>query len=360
MWYRKVIKPILFSLPPEQAHKLSMRWLNALTSIPGSHKLLRSYFGWKHHELGQTVGSVYFPNPVGLAAGFDKDGQYLKALTALGFGFIEIGTITPLPQPGNPKPRLFRLPDDEAMINRMGFNNQGAEVVAARLAAFQQWKQAQQLDVVIGANVGMNRNTSIEKAADDYIFCLRILLPVTDFVVVNVSSPNTEGLRNLQRTEALRELLQRLQEANHETGHPKPLWLKLAPDLDDAHLIEIAQLARTFHLAALVVTNTTVARPNLKASKPLLASIGSGGLSGRPLSERSMHILKLLKPYCNNQLALVASGGIYNADEAVRRLLHGAQLVEVYTGLVYQGPSLTKSIMKKWVAAMSNNWESSG
>ncbi len=354
MWYRKVIKPILFSLPPEQAHSLAMHWLQVLTSLPGAHKLLRSCFGWKHPKLGQTLGGIYFPNPVGLAAGFDKDGQYLKALTALGFGFIEIGTITPLPQPGNPKPRLFRLPDDEAMINRMGFNNQGAEVVAARLTAFQQWKEAQQLNVAIGANIGMNRNTPIEKAPDDYIFCLRTLRPVTDFIVVNISSPNTEGLRNLQLTEALHDLLQRLQEANHETGQPKPLWLKLAPDLEDVHLIEIAQLARSFHVAALVVTNTTISRQNLKTSKPLLASIGAGGLSGRPLRERSFHILQLLKPYCNNQLALVASGGILDADEAVRRLLQGAQLVEVYTGLVYQGPSLIKSILKKWVEAKSN------
>lgn len=284
-----------------------------------------------------------FPNPVGLAAGFDKDGKHLAGMACLGFGFIEVGTVTPLPQDGNPRPRLFRLPKDEALINRMGFNNEGLDALVRRLARWRKHPLAQ--TVLIGGNIGKNKQTPNESALSDYELCFDALFPWVDYFAVNVSSPNTPNLRALQEKEPLTHLLQALQWRNNKQENPKPILLKIAPDLTTEQLDDIVSIVRETRLAGVIATNTSIERQNLHTDSKRLSDIGAGGLSGPPLQLRSTEVLRYLREKLGPECTLIGVGGIDSAETAKEKMAAGANLIQVYTGLVYQGPSLVKRIL---------------
>ncbi len=287
-----------------------------------------------------------FPNPVGLGAGFDKNALYLRELAALGFGFVEIGTVTPLAQDGNPKPRVFRLPQDEGLVNRMGFNNDGVEVIAERL---RRWRARPKAPLIIGGNIGKNKVTPNEEAWKDYETCFRALYPWVDYFVVNVSSPNTPGLRQLQEKDALRRILTRLQEVNSilaAGASPKPLLLKIAPDLNQQQLDDVIALALEISLDGLVVTNTTIGREGLLTSKERLETIGAGGLSGAPLRERATTVVRYLCARLGGRIPVIASGGIFTSSDAREKLDAGASLVQVWTGFIYEGPFIVGRVCK--------------
>lgn len=343
-----LLRSLLFTLSPEQAHHFSMKCLSMACAIPGGESLITSCFRYPS-PTPKTVSGVEFPNPIGLGAGFDKNAQYLTALKALGFGFVEVGTITPLAQPGNDKPRLFRLPADEALINRMGFNNDGMEAVKLRLA---QWKNREAIHtthrMVVGANLGKNKITPNEDAWKDYLKVFQHLHDVADYFVVNVSSPNTPGLRELQDKDALLQITGRLQEYNLGKQNPKPIWLKIAPDLSKEQLNDIVELANRVPLNGLVATNTTISRENLsQTSQEKLSNIGMGGLSGKPLQPLSQEVFHYLKQQCGNSIPIISSGGIMSGADGAARLLAGADLIQIWTGFIYRGPSLVKQIGKE-------------
>ena len=300
--------------------------------------ILKACFVVNHQSLERKLWGITFPNPVGLAAGFDKDARYTDALACLGFGFIEIGTVTPRPQPGNPQPRLFRLPDDRALINRMGFNNDGAANAAARL-------KKRKEPVIIGGNIGKNKDTPNENAGDDYEKGFRELYDVVDYFVVNVSSPNTPGLRELQDKEPLTQLLNRLQAINRQLSN-KPLLLKIAPDLTNEQLDDIIEIVRSTKLAGIVATNTTISREGLNTPVTEVTSIGAGGLSGAPLTQRATEVVKYIHTNSKGEIPIIASGGIFTAADAQEKLDAGASLVQVYTGFIYEGPGIAKKICK--------------
>jgi dihydroorotate dehydrogenase len=281
-----------------------------------------------------------FKNPVGLAAGFDKDGKYINAMASLGFGFIEVGTVTPLPQAGNPKPRLFRLPKDEALINRMGFNNGGVEQLVSQL------KKSRPAGMIIGGNIGKNKVTPNEEAISDYEKCFEALFPYVDYFVVNVSSPNTPNLRELQDKEPLQALLSRVQELNMEKEAPKPVLLKIAPDLTNGQLDDIIDIVQVTKIAGVIATNTTISRAPLSTDSAAVEAIGNGGLSGKPLKERATEVIRYLKEKTNGELKIIGVGGIASAEDAKEKLEAGADLIQVYSGMVYSGPGLIKSIKK--------------
>lgn len=285
-----------------------------------------------------------FPNPVGLAAGFDKDGKHIAGMACLGFGFIEVGTVTPVPQAGNPQPRLFRLPADRALINRMGFNNEGLEGLAGRLKKWREKGLPQ--GILIGGNIGKNKNTPNEEAERDYLLCFETLFPWVDYFVVNVSSPNTPNLRALQEKEPLTRLLSLLQEKNNSQAQPKPILLKIAPDLTDEQLSDVAEIIRTTGLAGVIATNTTISRANLATPDGSLEDIGAGGLSGAPLRERSTAVIRMLREKLGPQIVIIGVGGIDSPDSAIEKMEAGADLVQVYSGLVYEGPGLVRRILK--------------
>ncbi len=304
-----------------------------------------------------SMGGLQFKNPVGLGAGFDKNAKYLRELEALGFGFVEIGTVTPLPQKGNDKPRLFRLPKDKALINRMGFNNDGVKVVAERL---RQWsmrnRQYEETDsasstqrsrLIIGGNIGKNKVTPNEEAWKDYEICFKELHPYVDYFVVNVSSPNTPGLRELQEKGSLRKILMHLQMINNAKAVAKPILLKIAPDLSQEQIDDVIDLAMEIKLDGLVATNTTISREGLTTHDSRLTTIGAGGLSGLPLKHRSTEIVRYISQKTGGSLTVIASGGIFTAADAKEKLDAGASLVQVWTGFVYEGPGVVKSICKK-------------
>jgi dihydroorotate dehydrogenase len=334
-----LIKAILFKADAERVHTWVMKHLTFAYSVPFIRRWLRSHYVVKKPALQRTLWGITFPNPVGLAAGFDKDAKYTDALACLGFGFIEIGTVTPLPQPGNPKPRLFRLPADQALINRMGFNNHGAQAAARRL------KQRRER-VVIGGNIGKNKNTPNEEAAGDYEKCFRELHGVVDYFVVNVSSPNTPGLRQLQDKGPLMQLLDRLQHINNTYEKRKPILLKIAPDLKDSELDDIIDIVTSTGIDGIVATNTTISRKDLKAPGGQVDQIGAGGLSGRPLQQRSTEVIKYITANSGGAIPIIASGGIFTAADAQEKLDAGASLVQVYTGFIYEGPAIAKNICK--------------
>lgn len=286
-----------------------------------------------------------FPNPIGLAAGFDKDGKHIEGLACLGFGFIEVGTVTPLAQEGNPRPRLFRLPLDRALINRMGFNNEGLDALVGRLRRLRARNRLGGL--VIGGNIGKNKATPNEQAADDYVRCFEALFPYVDYFAVNVSSPNTPGLRDLQEKEPLTRLLALLQEKNRAMPQPKPLLLKIAPDLTDGQLDDIADIARTVGLAGVIATNTTIARTGLAESPARIAEIGAGGLSGAPVRERSTAVVRFLRQRLGSDFVIIGVGGVDSPESAAEKLEAGADLVQVYTGFIYEGPGLARKVLAK-------------
>jgi dihydroorotate dehydrogenase len=296
--------------------------------------LERNYFG------------LTFPNPVGLAAGFDKNAKYLNELMTLGFGFVEVGTVTPQPQQGNSKPRLFRLPKDKAIINRMGFNNDGVVVVAERLYKFRKSEAylAQRKKIIIGGNIGKNKNTPNELAWKDYEICFNLLHNVVDYFVVNVSSPNTPGLRDLQQKDSLKKILLHLQRLNKTKETQKPLLLKISPNLLPNELDDIIELAMEIKLDGLVAANTTIKRTNLNSSKKIINKAGAGGLSGKPLMAESTGITHLIFKKTNGKIPVISSGGIFTPDDAKEKFVEGAALIQVWTGFIYVGPAIAKKI----------------
>ena len=337
--YKSLAKPLLFQLDPERAHHLVFGGLRRAVQLPGGRAALRALYDYQHPSLEREVFGLKFANPVGLAAGLDKNALLTDELAALGFGFVEIGTVTPRPQPGNPAPRLFRLPSDAALLNRMGFNNDGAAVVAERL------RRRRDRGVLIGGNIGKNKDTPNEHAAADYVAAFEILAEVVDYFVVNVSSPNTPGLRELQDKEPLIKLLQQVQARNLARAVPRPLLLKIAPDLSDAQLDDILLIARETQLSGLVATNTTIARPaSLRTPAATVAAYGAGGLSGQPLRARATEVIRYLHRRSGGELPIIGAGGIHSAQDAQEKLAAGAVLVQLYTGFVYEGPGLVRQI----------------
>jgi dihydroorotate dehydrogenase len=355
----KFFRNILFLFPPEWVHYFSMNILKVLCSIGFTRKLLISSFSPSYHSsLTTQLFNLQFKNPVGLGAGFDKNAKYLRELETLGFGFVEIGTVTPLPQAGNDKPRLFRLPKDKALINRMGFNNDGVKSVAERLRIWKESKlrvlgsasqnpkhETRNTKLVIGGNIGKNKITSNEDAWKDYEICFRELFDWVDYFVVNVSSPNTPGLRELQEKESLREILSHLQTINRLNSLPKPLLLKIAPDLTQEQLNDVIDLALEIKLDGLVAINTTTSREELQTSNLKFQTMGAGGLSGLPLKDRSTQIVKYISEKTNGQIPIIASGGIFTGEDAKEKIAAGASLLQVWTGFIYEGPGIVKKIV---------------
>lgn len=313
-------------------------------SVPLFRRLIASRF--RPAPAPFTQWGLSFLNRVGLAAGFDKNAKYLRELEALGFGHVEIGTVTPLPQAGNDKPRLFRLPADQALINRMGFNNDGVKVIAARLKNWRSTQNPQEPSqrLLVGGNIGKNKVTPNEDAWKDYEICFRELFDYVDYFVVNVSSPNTPGLRELQEKESLRKILSHLQTLNRAQPHPKPLLLKIAPDLSLPQVDDVIDLAKEIKLDGLVSSNTTISREGLNTAPEVLEKIGAGGLSGKPLTERSTALLNYIATKTEGQLPIIASGGIFTAADAQQKREAGACLVQVWTGFIYVGPGIAKRV----------------
>ncbi|WP_207512291.1 quinone-dependent dihydroorotate dehydrogenase [Longitalea luteola] len=376
-----LLRRLLFCFPTETVHHFSMNMMKLGCSVGAIRKSISAQCAPSNGSLAKELFGLRFKNPVGLAAGFDKNALYLTELEALGFGFVEIGTVTPKPQAGNDKPRLFRLPKDKALINRMGFNNDGVQVVAQRL---KDWREKQRATnnrlwatgklqtaessslplnegshspltihdspLIIGGNIGKNKVTPNEDAWKDYEICFRALFDCVDYFVVNVSSPNTPGLRELQEKDSLRKILSHLQTINQqESGQetdrkPKPILLKIAPDLTPQQIDDVIDLAMEIKLDGLVATNTTISREQLHTSGQQLESIGAGGLSGAPVRKRSTEIVQYIHQKTKGQLPVIASGGIFTAADACEKLAAGASLVQVWTGFIYEGPTIVKNI----------------
>lgn len=335
--YKQILLPILFRFDAERVHYWvcdTLRWLFKRPLIPS---LLRKQYTFEHPALERTVAGLTFKNPVGLAAGFDKNAELVDEMAALGFGFVEIGTVTPRPQVGNDKPRLFRLPADRAILNRMGFNNKGADVAAAKL-------RNRTSTIIIGGNIGKNKDTPNERAAEDYVYCFEALYEVVDYFVVNVSSPNTPGLRELQEKAPLTQLLNTLQDRNRTKPKAKPIFLKIAPDLTDAQLDDIIQIVKETQIAGVIATNTTIGRERLKTPTTRLEQLGAGGLSGQPLTQRSTEVIRYLCERSARAFPVIGVGGVASAEEAQQKLEAGAALVQLYTGFIYEGPGLVRRI----------------
>ncbi|MFN0014812.1 MAG: quinone-dependent dihydroorotate dehydrogenase [Saprospiraceae bacterium] len=339
------LKPLLFLIPPEMAHRITTALLDRAANIPLLRDLLRQRYCFSKKTLERQVLGLHFPNPVGLAAGFDKNGEHIPGMACLGFGFIEVGTVTPRPQAGNPLPRLFRLPADQALINRMGFNNAGLDALVEQLRYLRE--KGMPDSIIIGGNIGKNKDTPNEQAAADYRCCFEALFPVVDYFVVNVSSPNTPGLRALQEKAPLTRLLQDLQEKNYAQPAPKPLLLKIAPDLTDEQIDDIADIVRDTRLDGIIATNTTIARSGLRTQANTLEAIGAGGLSGAPVRVRSTEVIRYLRQKLGTGPVIIGVGGIDSAAAAREKIDAGADLVQVYSGLVYEGPGLVRKILEE-------------
>ncbi|HKZ65096.1 MAG TPA: quinone-dependent dihydroorotate dehydrogenase [Chitinophagaceae bacterium] len=358
-----ILRRILFFTPPEWAHYFSMNCMKALCSIGFIRKLIGFNFSIKDPMLRTNLFRLEFKNPVGLGAGFDKNAKYLRELETLGFGFVEIGTVTPLPQDGNDKPRLFRLPADKALINRMGFNNDGVKVIAERLKIWRERLEVNNLKpvitrneaktsnlkLIIGGNIGKNKMTPNEDAWKDYEICFKELHHYVDYFVVNVSSPNTPGLRELQEKESLRKILRHLQMINNGKAISKPILLKIAPDLTQEQIDDVVDLALEIQLDGLVCSNTTISRIGLITPKEEIEKIGAGGLSGQPVKERSTAIVNYIHQRTKGEIPVIASGGIFTAEDAKEKMNSGASLVQVWTGFIYEGPAIVKRICQALV-----------
>ncbi|MBL7702572.1 MAG: quinone-dependent dihydroorotate dehydrogenase [Ferruginibacter sp.] len=350
----KLLRSVLFCFDPEWVHYFSMNGLKFLCSIPGVKSLVASSLKPQGENIRTascrqySLFNIQFPNRVGLGAGFDKNAKYLNELEALGFGFVEIGTVTPLPQAGNDKPRLFRLPKDKALINRMGFNNDGVEIILKRLEAWktrnEKQKTRNQKRLIIGGNIGKNKITPNEDAWLDYEKCFLALHDYVDYFVVNVSSPNTPGLRELQEKNALHRILTNLQQLNSKLLNPKPILLKIAPDLTTEQIDDVIELALEIKLDGLVASNTTISRDKLQTTNHKLQTIGAGGVSGLPVKARSTEIVKYIHQKTGGQIPVIASGGIFTGADAKEKIDAGASLVQVWTGFIYEGPSIVKNI----------------
>ena len=362
----KLLRSVLFLFDPEWVHYFSMNALRSLCRVSVIKKMIANSFNPKPEKnIQYSIFNIQFKNRVGLGAGFDKNAKYLNELEALGFGFVEIGTVTPLPQSGNDKPRLFRLPKDKALINRMGFNNDGVEVVAKRLMGWHESQKRCSLAVdrgttnneqratnnrtrlIIGGNIGKNKSTPNEDAWKDYEICFTALHDYVDYFVVNVSSPNTPGLRELQEKDSLKKILTNLQNLNNKLLNQKPILLKIAPDLTTAQLDDVIDLALEIKLDGLVASNTTIRREQLQTTNHKLQTIGAGGLSGFPVKKRSTEIVSYIYQKSKEQIPIIASGGIFTGADAKEKIDAGASLVQVWTGFIYEGPGIVKNICTK-------------
>ncbi len=339
----RLLKPLLFLLQAETAHRITLRLFRILLYLPFGKFFIKKIYVYEDERLRRELFGLTFKNPVGLAAGFDKDAKYIDTMSRLGFGFIEVGTVTPKPQVGNPRPRLFRLRKDDALINRMGFNNEGVAATLERL------KKLRPEGLIIGGNIGKNKTTPNENAEEDYVICFEALHDYVDYFVVNVSSPNTPGLRDLQDKKPLQKLLHRLQDLNREKPTPKPILLKIAPDLTNSQLTDIVEIIQTTGISGVIATNTTVSRENLKENPKNIQQIGNGGLSGQPLKARATEVIRYLSEQSGATFPIIAVGGIASAEDAQEKLDAGASLVQIYTGLIYEGPALVKKINRSLV-----------
>jgi dihydroorotate dehydrogenase len=340
--YKSFIKPLLFLFDPEWVHHTVFNLLKVVHRVPGIGSLIRGVYQVKDKRLERKLFGLTFPNPVGLAAGFDKDAKLFQELSNFGFGFIEIGTLTPKPQQGNPKKRLFRLPEDQGLINRMGFNNEGVEDVISRLK--------KNRGVLIGGNIGKNKITPNREAVSDYIECFEALFPFVDYFAVNVSSPNTLNLRELQDKEPLTYLLQTLKNLNDTKSSPKPILLKIAPDLTDEQLLDIIDIIDSVKIDGVIASNTTLSREGLISEN----KSETGGLSGKPVGERSTEIIRFLYEKSNNAFPIIGVGGIHSPEDALNKLNAGASLIQLYTGFIYEGPGVIRKINKAILEQVSS------
>lgn len=343
-----LVKNLLFKMDPEKAHYFTANMLHKTLNFPGVRATWRKKFVLENRLLEKNVFGLTFKNPVGLGAGFDKDAKMIDDLAECGFGFIEIGTLTPKGQPGNPKPRLFRLLQDEAIINRMGFNNEGVDAAVLRL-------KTRKSSLIIGGNIGKNKDTPNELAHEDYLYSFRALFDVVDYFVVNVSSPNTPNLRDLQEKEPLKKLLSLLMEENSKQEKPKPILLKIAPDLTDSQLDDIIEIVADTKIAGVIATNTTISRDKLKTPSSEIELIGMGGLSGKPLKNRSTEVIRYLAEKSNKAFPIIGIGGIHSASDALEKLDAGADLLQLYTGFIYEGPALIRNINEAILKRMKEN-----
>ena len=334
--YKILIKPFFFLFNPEKAHYLAMDLLKFTTKIPGGRLILKSIF--KAQENKTEVAGISFPNKVGLAAGFDKDARWIDEVALLGFGHVEVGTLTPKAQPGNDKPRLFRLPLDSGLINRMGFNNGGVEDAAQRL-------RKRKSNIIVGGNIGKNKITPNEDALNDYLICLNALHDCVDYFAVNVSSPNTPGLRELQEKEPLMKILSALSEKNKSFPKPRPIFLKIAPDLTESQLNDIVEIVLETKIAGVIATNTTISRDHLQTNSDVVQNIGMGGLSGAPVRNRSTEVIHYLNQKSNGAFPIIGVGGIHTSKDAQEKFDAGSSLVQVYTGFIYEGPAIARNIV---------------
>lgn len=337
--YKSIIRPIFFKMDPEDVHYKAIDMLNFLMKLPFAKSVFKSLYTIDNPKLRRTVFGIDFPNPVGLAAGFDKNAICYENFSNLGFGFIEIGTVTPRAQDGNPRKRLFRLMEDKAIVNRMGFNNEGVEAVLTRL-------KKNKGKVIIGGNLGKNKVTPNENAIDDYEISFNTLYNYVDYFVVNVSSPNTPNLRDLQEKEPLKKILNRLKTIDKHKGASKPILLKIAPDLTNSQLDDIIEIVTETNIEGVIATNTTVSRADLKTSSKIVEEIGAGGLSGKPLKDRSTEVIRYIATKSNKSFPIIGVGGIYSAKDAYDKIEAGADLVQVYSGFIYEGPAIVKNINK--------------
>ena len=337
-----IIRSILFLFDPEKVHYFTMSMMRFILKIPGMEALWKKMYVVDHPSLKRELFGLSFDNPIGLAAGFDKNATMYNDLAYCGFGFIEIGTVTPLGQEGNPKPRLFRLKQDSGIINRMGFNNAGVDAAVEQL-------KLRKTKLIIGGNIGKNKLTPNEDAISDYVIAFEKLFPHVDYFVVNVSSPNTPDLRSLQEKEPLTELLQTLQNLNAKKEKRKPILLKIAPDLTNEQLDDIIEIVMEVKLDGVIATNTTISRAGLKTDPKTVDEIGAGGLSGKPVRNRSTEVIRYLSEKSNKAFPIIGVGGIHSAEDAIEKLDAGADLLQVYTGFIYEGPRLLKRINRALV-----------
>ncbi len=344
--YKRIVRPLLFLMDAETVHHRVFTGLKIASKIPGIKALLGLVFKTKHPKLQRQLLGLTFKNPVGLAAGFDKDAKLIDELSSLGFGFVEIGTLTPQPQPGNDKPRLFRLPADQALINRMGFNNGGIQAAVERL-------KNRKSDIIVGGNIGKNKITPNQQAVDDYAACIDALHPYVDYFVVNVSSPNTPGLRELQEKEPLKKLLSDVKALIQSKEKSKPVLLKIAPDLTRTQLDDIVTILLETKTDGIIATNTTISREGLITPKEVVDTIGMGGLSGKPVRDRSTEVIRYLRQQLGATYPIIGVGGIMTPEDALEKIKAGADLVQVYTGFIYEGPGLVKRINKLFL----KNWQ---
>lgn len=338
--YKQIVRPIFFCYDPEKVHYFTFSLIRKLSKIPGIPSLFKALYVVNDKRLETEVFGLKFKNPVGLAAGMDKDASLYNELSNLGFGFIEIGTLTPKGQEGNPKKRIFRLVEDSAIINRMGFNNGGVLEAVERLK--------KNKGVLIGGNIGKNKLTPNDQATSDYLICFDALYDYVDYFVVNVSSPNTPNLRELQEKEPLKQLLQTLQNQNLTKSKQKPILLKIAPDLTDSQLLDIIDIVKETQIAGVIATNTTLSREGLQSEN----KVEMGGMSGKPLKNRSTEVIRFLSEKSNKAFPIIGVGGIHSADDAIEKLDAGASLIQLYTGFIYEGPALIKAINKKILEKM--------